>query len=465
MSRKNLEIINQTFGCYKILEILPDSKKSRVKCICTKCGNIRELDKYKVLHNKYEYCNKCVRPSKATDLSGKTFGRLLVLERVPDLIQPSGQHKKQFKCLCSCGNTCVVQSSHLVSGHTTSCGCFLQERNSEKNLADIANKRFGKLTVLNETLKQGNVLKRKCLCDCGNIVYVRTTSLISGHTLSCGCLNSKAEYELIKYLNLKNIKYRTQMTFPECKHEKVLPFDFGILNNDSQLLFLVELQGAQHYYPFTFHSESKEQKLLNLQHRQELDQIKRDFCKMHSIPLVEIKYSDFDKKEQIIKNLYNQYINSTELFPIPTDAIIKRAKNQTRKCHIEGIIQIDLQNKKIIKIWDSLKQIQKALGILETGIIDCCNGRLKTYKNFGWAYNETSFNLEAKLNKITAPNKTTAKSISQYTKQGEFIKKWNSITEAANALNMKHQNISACCRGESKSAGGFIWKFNKNANT
>lgn len=72
---KNSEIVGKTFGCYKVLEVLPKkSKKFRVKCICTRCGAIRELDKYKVTHLNYEYCPECEKPSKAIDLSGKTFG-------------------------------------------------------------------------------------------------------------------------------------------------------------------------------------------------------------------------------------------------------------------------------------------------------------------------------------------------------------------------------------------------------
>ena len=32
------------------------------------------------------------------DLTGQTFGRLVVLERAEDHVQPSGQHKKAWKC-------------------------------------------------------------------------------------------------------------------------------------------------------------------------------------------------------------------------------------------------------------------------------------------------------------------------------------------------------------------------------
>ena len=37
--------------------------------------------------------------------------------------------------------------------------------------------------------------KRKCLCDCGSITFVRGADLISGHTKSCGCYHIKRATE------------------------------------------------------------------------------------------------------------------------------------------------------------------------------------------------------------------------------------------------------------------------------
>ena len=172
---------------------------------------------------------------------------------------------------------------------------------------------------------------------------------MGGHTLSCGCLNSKAEYELSHYLSENEIKYKTQVTFSDCKNKLTLPYDFGILNKDNQLLFLVELQGSQHYYPFTFNSESKEQKVANLEHRQYLDKIKREYCTIHKIPLIEIKYTDFNKKEQIVQELYNQFITLKNPCNIYIDTTITKVKKSFRKFHTEGIIQIDLKAKKLLK--------------------------------------------------------------------------------------------------------------------
>lgn len=41
----------------------------------------------------------------------------------------------------------------------------------------------------------------------------------------------------------------------------------------------------------------------------------------------------------------------------------------------------------------------------------------------------------------------------------EIIKKWNSITDASNSLNLNLKSIQNACSGRSKTSGGFTWKY------
>ena len=61
------------------------------------------------------------------DLTGKRFGRLLVIKRVPC-------HKgiAKWECICDCGNTTVVFGNNLRRGYTTSCGCYRHECEMER---------------------------------------------------------------------------------------------------------------------------------------------------------------------------------------------------------------------------------------------------------------------------------------------------------------------------------------------
>jgi len=58
---------------------------------------------------------------------------------------------------------------------------------------DLTGQRFGKLTVLARAENQGGKTAWLCRCDCGREKAVKTCSLRSGHTKSCGCLVGEDE--------------------------------------------------------------------------------------------------------------------------------------------------------------------------------------------------------------------------------------------------------------------------------
>jgi hypothetical protein len=49
----------------------------------------------------------------------------------------------------------------------------------------------------------------------------------------------------------------------------------------------------------------------------------------------------------------------------------------------------------------------------------------------------------------------------QCDRDGNVIKRWNSIKEAGEETNIKPTNIGACCRGYGrvKTAGGYVWRY------
>lgn len=64
----------------------------------------------------------------ALDLTGRRFGRLVVIKRVENYVLPSGQQRSQWLCRCDCGNYTIVLGSVLVRKNgTKSCGCLHNE--------------------------------------------------------------------------------------------------------------------------------------------------------------------------------------------------------------------------------------------------------------------------------------------------------------------------------------------------
>lgn len=51
------------------------------------------------------------------------------------------------------------------------------------------------------------------------------------------------------------------------------------------------------------------------------------------------------------------------------------------------------------------------------------------------------------------------KPIVQFTKNGEFIARYESITEASKSTNIDNSHIGKVANGKEKSAGGFLWRW------
>lgn len=102
-----------------------------------------------------------------------------------------------WKCVCECGNVSTHTGNNLNCGHTKSCGC-LRHRSRVVNLTG---QKFGRLTVQNMSEVKNGVVYWNCVCECGRFVIVPTGHLKSGHTKSCGCLQS----EISRKLALKHI--------------------------------------------------------------------------------------------------------------------------------------------------------------------------------------------------------------------------------------------------------------------
>ena len=140
---------------------------------------------------------------RAENLKGKIYNRLTVLYRVKNK-----GNAVSWKCQCECGNSVIVAGAHLKNGHTKSCGCLQKEKVAQKNRdnhAKLVGQRFGRLLVLEPTEERKNDdIMWKCLCDCGNIYKVRTSSLTRGHTTSCGCYKNEIASKIYKEIGIKN---------------------------------------------------------------------------------------------------------------------------------------------------------------------------------------------------------------------------------------------------------------------
>lgn len=463
-------MIGKTFGCYKVLDFADDKilssgkKRKRILCKCIYCGSNNIKDPYKVAHNNYQYCDNC-NPHQMEvkeSLVGKRFGRLTVIKRVENHIQPNGSSKVMWLCLCDCGEYVTVQDYHLKSGHTKSCGCYAKDTLRQILVKDLTGQRFGKLTVIEKAYIKNGRQYWLCKCDCGRTCIVSSAYLTSNKKISCGCETSTAEYEMKIYFEENNILYNSQYTFEDCKYKRKLPFDFAVFHpKTKKLMFLIELNGGQHYYPFTFNGENEEKKIENFEHRKILDNIKVQYCEKNKIPLLIIKYTNFNLKEQIFEAFYKDSLNN----PSKNNYIfksqdIKNNKSIGLKRPLKRkVVQIDLKNKEIVRYFNSIAEACRAFNTKSGAIVDCCKMRMKTAYGYAWAYNDENFDLEKTIVFASSPDKTVALKILQKDMENNIVKEWDSITEACNYYNVSHQSIQSCCAGKQKTCKGFKWEY------
>ena len=70
---------------------------------------------------------------------------------------------------------------------------------------------------------------------------------------------------------------------------------------------------------------------------------------------------------------------------------------------------------------------------------------------------------KSRLHMVDGTNTKNSKTVYQYTKEGELVREYFSMAEAAKHLNTNWQNISACCRGVHKTCKGYIFSYHNSS--
>lgn len=257
-----------------------DSSKHKLwRCQCD-CGNIVEVRGSKLRSGEKTHCG-CEKRYNFIDEAGNQYGRLVVIKAVGAKGKDRSIH---WLCQCECGGTIEVAGGDLRQGKVRSCGCLASETRGQSVVVDETGNRYGKLTVLvRENIHTGKA-RWICQCDCGNRVTVNGCDLRSGRVVSCGCLSSFGEQQILQFLQSKNIPYKKEYCFADLVSDKGgrPRFDFALFG-DRGLVCLIEFQGAQHF---------KDKGTFGAVQREVTDKLKKEYCLLNNIPLYEIRYDD-----------------------------------------------------------------------------------------------------------------------------------------------------------------------------
>lgn len=518
--------------------------------------------------------------SKLIDLTGQKFGRLTVLYRVN-----KNNNRTFWHCICECGNEKDVDGKQLRGGFTKSCGCLNKELISERTQKDYTGKKFGKLTLLERLPNyKGNRTYYRCLCDCGTIKNICGSNIVREHTTSCGCQSSRK--------NSKTKSYNFLYQYRDDSREKIYkvykhtsPNGKCYIGMTKQTLEKRSRNGEGYNTQKRFYNAIKKYGWDNFEHEvlednlthdeaceREIYYIKLwksnqmkfgynitsggDGCKDRGKALAQIKdgqvvnvfktikeaskkfnMSDssignyvLDKRNhagysfrlisdneyiefQNVKNKKDIYAFQKKISAENSKKISDRNKNRcTAVCkyslngkflkiydsvmdaqndikntnisyairhkgsaggflwkyddgdysnikpyHANGkkVHQIDKDTKKILATYDSMVDAERATGIKFKQIWKVCNGQTKTASGYIWRYEGDINNLE--INIVKGVPKKVYK-IDRDTK--EIICEYDSMTIAAKENNIKSMSkISDVCKGKAKTAGGYIWRY------
>ena len=189
--RVKADLTGKRFGHLVVTEAVRNEKGELLwRCVCD-CGNMTNAKTGHLNAGSKISCG-CSMIKRKQDLTGKRFGRLIVLGNSGK--KDERKHSVLWNCRCDCGNLCLKPTSELNAGQATSCGC------AWRRSLIYAGGRFGRLTALEPTDKRiRRAVVWKCQCDCGNTIEVRSIQLQNGKVKSCGCI--KSEVDKVRFVN------------------------------------------------------------------------------------------------------------------------------------------------------------------------------------------------------------------------------------------------------------------------
>lgn len=115
-------------------------------------------------------------------------------------------------------------------------------------------------------------------------------------------------------------------------------------------------------------------------------------------------------------------------------------------------------NGDFIKMFDSPTSAAKFCNASTSNICSVCNGKSFKCKGYIFKYHEHKLTENDIYNANKKYNSKLKKKVKQMTLDGNLIREYESISEAAKAIGKGREGIRDCCNGKQSTAYGFKWK-------
>jgi hypothetical protein len=218
-------------------------------CRCN-CGNEFDVISDNLKKRPHMTCNECANKRRAENnrihVIGNKYGKLTILETIPNTTPT----KVKCKCDCGniyIGDQADIVSGHTQS---CGCLQRERVTESNTKDWTGAVSKYGVEFLCQDSMNDKGQWLWKCKCGiCGNEFTALPAKINNGHITSCGCaVQSAGERYVLSILKELHVNFIEQYSFPNCKYKQSLRFDFAIFNHN-QLLYLIEYDGKQHFEP------------------------------------------------------------------------------------------------------------------------------------------------------------------------------------------------------------------------
>jgi hypothetical protein len=299
---------------YIIKENFKYHSSTKITIICKKHGEFEQL-----ISNHYmgHGCDKCAR-----ELQNKKklkYNLDIFLAKAKEI------HKNKYNYSLSKYENVSKKIIIICPNHGEFYQTFTEHIHMKHGCPKCANENTGLLNslTLDEFLERAK-LKHKDKYDYSLVNYKNNSEKVkiickkhgefeqipSLHLNGHGCPkcnSSKGELIIIDWLKENNINYIHQKRFKDCRNKLPLPFDFYL----PEYNMCIEYHGRQHYTlnKEYYYNIGKDINYLIEQYKniKIRDEIKRKYCEDKNIKLLIIKYTKYNKIEQILKeNIYDK---------------------------------------------------------------------------------------------------------------------------------------------------------------
>lgn len=126
--------------------------------------------------------------------------------------------------------------------------------------------------------------------------------------------------------------------------------------------------------------------------------------------------------------------------------------NQSRGGEIQKeVYKYDVKTLKLVEQYNSLTQAANAIGYTKQALSNICLSVNKKLGDYYWSYKYLDYYI--------SNTDKRKKQVYQFAIDGEFLNIYKSIADANRITKINKTSIAKVCRGERKTAGGFMWSY------